>query len=163
MALSYFCPHCGGKNLYENIKPKFCAKCGAGFTSTTYASTTPEVPKVDNTPKTNPFSVQRDPKQVRRAPIAARHNEVYDEDDAQDIDYGALSGLEVVIHKDEQNSGVSLRDLAAGEAPATPRQKKSKPRGRKKIMKALPSSFVQEASMSGRGVETEAPDFGDEE
>jgi DNA-directed RNA polymerase subunit M/transcription elongation factor TFIIS len=29
--LNYFCPKCGGKNLYQFQKPKFCSHCGESF------------------------------------------------------------------------------------------------------------------------------------
>ena len=31
--LNYFCSKCGGKNLYQFQKPKFCSHCGLSFSA----------------------------------------------------------------------------------------------------------------------------------
>jgi hypothetical protein len=58
MALTKYCPSCGGKNYYEVVSPKFCSNCGESFTKTVVNSSikitnqnssrgTPHIPNED--------------------------------------------------------------------------------------------------------------------
>jgi hypothetical protein len=66
-----------------------------------------------------------------------------------------MHGLDVDIQKYNQNDGVKLGDLVSDE-PTQKINKKTirQKRGRKKIAKSLPQSFVSEAKMSGRNYQS---------
>lgn len=142
--LSYFCSKCGGKNLYQFQKPKFCSQCGSSFVLAS-------VPAQSNV-KSNQFEVN----------INTNKKPSYDiniEDDNDNFeqpvqDYSSMRGLDVRIQKYNQDNGVKLGELVSDE-PAPKQINASKKtvkqrRGRKKIAKSLPQSFISEAKMSGR-------------
>jgi uncharacterized Zn finger protein (UPF0148 family) len=139
--LNYFCPKCGGKNLYQFQKPKFCSHCGTDFYS---ASAT-----IKGNIKSNQFEVNINTSK----PNADNYQESEDSDLI--YDYKSMHGLDVDIQKYNQNDGVKLGDLVSDE-PTQKINKKTirQKRGRKKIAKSLPQSFVSEAKMSGRNYQS---------
>jgi len=140
--LSYFCSKCGGKNLYQFQKPKFCSHCGASFS----LASTNNV----NSIKSNQFEVNINTNKTNQ--------NINIENDYEDFeqpvqDYSSMRGLDVNIEKYNQDSGIKLGELVSDEPikqiDANKKIAKQK-RGRKKIAKSLPESFVSEAKMSGR-------------
>lgn len=140
--LSYFCSKCGGKNLYQFQKPKFCSHCGASFS----LASTNNV----NSIKSNQFEVNINTNKTNQ--------NINIENDYEDFekpaqDYSSMRGLDVNIEKYNQGGGVKLGELVSDEPikqiDANKKIAKQK-RGRKKIAKSLPESFVSEAKMSGR-------------
>jgi len=140
--LSYFCSKCGGKNLYQFQKPKFCSHCGASFSLAS-------VPAPVNI-KSNQFEVNINTKKVINSSTENR-SEIFEEPIQ---DYSSMRGLDVDIEKYNQDNGIKLGELVSDEpvkTKITANKKVSKSRrGRKKIAKSLPESFVSEAKMSGR-------------
>jgi hypothetical protein len=140
--LSYFCSKCGGKNLYQFQKPKFCSHCGASFSLASAPAST--------NIKSNQFEVNINTNKIINTNIEDKP-EIF-EPSAQD--YSSMSGLDVHIEKFGQDSGIKLGELVADDpvkAKITANKKNNKQRkGRKKIAKSLPESFVSEAKMSGR-------------
>lgn len=134
--LSYFCPKCGGKNLYQFQKPKFCSHCGSGFSLSS------------TNIKSNQFEVNIN------ADNNINRNFEKDESDNQINDYSSMRGLDVHIENYNQNNGIKLGELVSDDPPKTNITANKKTikqrRGRKKIAKSLPESFVSEAKMSGR-------------
>jgi hypothetical protein len=65
-----------------------------------------------------------------------------------------MQGLDVHIEKYNQNDGIKLGELVSDESASTKKAANKKiskrPRGKKKIVKSLPASFISEAKMSGR-------------
>jgi hypothetical protein len=64
-----------------------------------------------------------------------------------------MHGLDVHIEKYNNDNGIKLGDLVSDEpvkSHTVSAKKNIKRRGRKKISKSLPESFVSEAKMSGR-------------
>jgi len=140
--LSYFCSKCGGKNLYQFQKPKFCSHCGASFS----LASTNNV----NSIKSNQFEVNINTNKTNQ--------NINIENDYEDFeqpvqDYSSMRGLDVNIEKYNQDSGLKLGELVSDEPikqiDANKKIAKQK-RGRKKIAKSLPESFVSEAKMRGR-------------
>jgi uncharacterized Zn finger protein (UPF0148 family) len=144
--LSYFCPKCGGKNLYQFQKPKFCSHCGSSFSI--------EASSISNI-KSNKFEVNI------AKPNLNKSNTVEEVENEADYitDYSSMRGLDVNIEKYNQNDGIKLADLVSDE----PVQKQGlgvkksikQKRGRKKIAKSLPASFISEAKMSGRNYQND--------
>lgn len=138
--LNYFCSNCGGKNIYQFQKPKFCSFCGNSFS---------QIGSLNNI-KSNNFDVTI----ANNKPVENLRQDF--DDDHEDVteSYSSMRGLDVKIEKYNNNSGVKLGDLVSDDPK--PRggfdEKKSikQRRGRKKISKSLPESFVSEAKMSGR-------------
>lgn len=164
MSLSYFCPSCGGKNIYQFNKPKFCSYCGVNFSST--PNQTPVQASQPQTQQPTPVSrpkITIIDNSRRKEPIV----DIDGEENEENINggYKVMSGLDVVISK-PRNDGVSLGDLMnspADKESGAVQSKGKKTRGRKKIMKSLPASFVEEARLSGRGGSQSSPNFGDGE
>jgi hypothetical protein len=156
--LNYFCSKCGGKNLYQFQKPKFCSHCGLSFS----VSAAPPL-QGDAVIRSSQFEVNIN------AHKKTNQNINVIEDDNEDFeqpvqDYSSMRGLDVNIEQYNNNNGVKLGDLVSDEPPQKQIQankKKQKPRGRKKIAKSLPESFTSEAKMSGRN--QNIPEFGDSE
>lgn len=142
--LNYFCSKCGGKNIYQFQKPKFCSHCGASFTID--ASTI-------NTIKSNKFEVNIDNSKNINSKQGNFKNDI-DEDDSDFTEsYSAMRGLDVHIEKGGQNDGIKLGDLVSNDPEnieVRANKKAPKRRGRKKLAKSLPDSFVSEAKMTGR-------------
>jgi hypothetical protein len=64
-----------------------------------------------------------------------------------------MRGLDVNIERYNNDNGIKLGELVSDEpaqSQAISAKKTTKRRGRKKISKSLPESFVSEAKMSGR-------------
>jgi uncharacterized Zn finger protein (UPF0148 family) len=144
--LNYFCSKCGGKNLYQFQKPKFCSHCGTSFTIDASAI---------NTIKSNKFEVNIDSTKNINNRQADFRNYVEEDDDNNFIgSYSSMRGLDVHIEKGNQNNGIKLGDLVSDEpkesAAVKVNKKIPKRRGRKKLTKSLPESFVSEAKMTGR-------------
>lgn len=142
--LNYFCSKCGGKNVYQFQKPKFCSHCGASFTIDASAT---------NTIKSNKFEVNIDnSKNInnRQPDLIGDH----DEDDSNfTASYSSMRGLDVRIEKGNQNGGIRLGDLVSDDPEHTEIRANKKPqkrRGKKKLAKSLPDSFISEAKMTGR-------------
>jgi ribosomal protein L37E len=154
--LSYFCDKCGGKNLYQFQKPKFCSNCGHSFST--------DMSSFGNI-KTNKFEVN-----IVKPTNVNKNNIIEDIDcDSSFIsDYSSMRGLDVNIEKYNKNEGVKLGDLVSDEPPqkqigVNKKQDKQR-RGRKKINKSLPESFISEAKMSGRNYQNyEDPNIIDNE
>lgn len=154
--LSYFCSKCGGKNLYQYQKPKFCSHCGASFS----LASTNNV----NSIKSNQFEVNINTNKTNQ--------NINIENDYEDFeqpvqDYSSMRGLDVNIEKYNQDGGIKLGELVSDEPikqiAANKKIVKQK-RGRKKIAKSLPESFVSEAKMSGRNSHNyEEPNIADNE
>lgn len=141
--LSYFCSKCGGKNLYQFQKPKFCSHCGANFSLASAPAST--------NIKSSQFEVNIGLNRPINKNIE-NHSEILEQEEIQD--YSSMKGLDVHIEKYGQDNGIKLGELVSDE-PAktkiTANKKANKSRrGRKKIAKSLPDSFVSEAKMSGR-------------
>jgi len=142
--LSYFCPKCGGKNLYQFQKPKFCSNCGANFILASTNST--------NNIKSSKFEVNINTNKKINQNIDIDEGSQNFEQLVQD--YRNMRGLDVHIENYGQNNGIKLGELVSEEPvktkiTASKKVNKSR-RGRKKIAKSLPDSFVSEAKMSGR-------------
>ena len=142
--LSYFCSKCGGKNLYQFQKPKFCSHCGASFS----LASTNNV----NSIKSNQFEVN-----ISSIKNANQNTSIADDDkgfEASTQDYSSMRGLDVNIEKYNQDNGIKLGELVsddqAQQGIAASKKINKQRRGRKKIAKSLPESFVSEAKMSGR-------------
>lgn len=136
--LSYFCPKCGGKNLYQFQKPKFCSHCGANFSITS------------NNIKSNQFEVSVNIDKKRNINNPTNEKQDFEE---QIQDYSSMRGLDVNIEKYNNDNGIKLGELVSDEpiqSQSISSKKTIKRRGRKKISKSLPESFVSEAKMSGR-------------
>lgn len=140
--LSYFCSKCGGKNLYQFQKPKFCSHCGASFASAAISN---------NNVKLNQFEVNiNNNKSINQNNY---NSQVQDIDQDLEYDYGSMHGLDVNIEKYNKNDGIKLGDLVSDEPIAknnTNKKITKQRRGRKKVVKSLPESFISEAKMSGR-------------
>lgn len=143
--LSYFCSKCGGKNLYQFQKPKFCSHCGANF-SLASANNFSNI-------KSNQFevSISTDKKINKNIDIEKDDSENFEQFNQ---DYSSMRGLDVHIEKYNQDSGIKLGELVSDEPSTnqinTIKKNAKQKRGRKKIVKSLPESFVSEAKMSGR-------------
>jgi len=158
--LSYFCSKCGGKNLYQFQKPKFCSHCGASFS----LASTNNV----NSIKSNQFEVN-----INSIKNKNQNNNIIDDNDegfeVPIQDYSSMRGLDVNIQKYNQDNGIKLGELVSDdqEVPSltTASKKTNKQRrGRKKIAKSLPESFISEAKMSGRNNQNyEGPNILDNE
>jgi hypothetical protein len=143
--LSYFCSKCGGKNLYQFQKPKFCSHCGANFSLASTISS--------SNIKSNQFEVSINTNKKTSQNI----NPVEDNSDNFEPfiqDYSSMRGLDVHIEKHNQDNGIRLGELVSDKPEQTPITASKKiikqRRGRKKVAKPLPESFVSEAKMSGR-------------
>lgn len=140
--LSYFCSKCGGKNLYQFQKPKFCSHCGTSFSLASAPAST--------SIKSNQFEVNISTNKIINTNIEDKP-EIFEQSPQ---DYSLMSGLDVHIEKFGQDNGIKLGELVSDEpvkAKITANKKNNKQRrGRKKIAKSLPESFVSEAKMSGR-------------
>jgi len=148
--LSYFCSKCGGKNLYQFQKPKFCSHCGGSFALTTNT--------ISSNIKSNQFEVNINTSKKANNAIDIESNE---EDFEQVVqDYSSMRGLDVRIEKYNQGDGVKLGELVSDEPVAkqisAAKKNLKQRRGRKKISKSLPESFVSEAKMSGRNYQSHA-------
>jgi hypothetical protein len=175
MSLTYYCPSCGGKNIYQLVKPKFCSSCGASMSMSVdiRASSTPSQKQKDSSceseqkPKFN-VSISREQQDLKPAKPTkpTRYTFADDEDEGDEyegnLDYSSLGGLDVVVRKDSAGGGVSLDDLISNpltenekkhtEAAIAASVKSAKSKSpRKKAQKSLPESFVNEASALGRG------------
>jgi hypothetical protein len=143
--LSYFCPKCGGKNLYQFQKPKFCSHCGSSFSIA--------VPQTSII-KSNQFQVNiTNPIAVNKKDSVDHVDEAFDPEIIGD--YSSMRGLDVNIEKNNQSNGIRLGDLVSDEPSqkkqsASIKQSAKQKRGRKKVAKSLPASFISEAKMSGR-------------
>lgn len=133
--LNYFCPKCGGKNLYQFQKPKFCSHCGAGFFI------------ASSNIKSNQFEVNINTDKK------TENSENYEDNFDEGVQgYSSMQGLDVRIEKYNNDNGIKLGDLVSDEPTKSKivAKKNIKRRGKKKISKSLPESFVSEAKMSGR-------------
>jgi hypothetical protein len=142
--LNYFCSKCGGKNIYQFQKPKFCSLCGASFI---IEASTP------NTIKSNKFEVSIDNKKNINNRQVDLNNDADDVDDNFATSYSSMRGLDVHIEKSIQNGGIKLGNLVSDDSEHTEIIKNKKPqkrRAKKKLAKSLPESFVSEAKMTGR-------------
>lgn len=164
MSLSYFCPNCGGKNIYQFQKPKFCSYCGTQLTTTANApfsqNATAKETKVS---VKNPFQVtvtHDSAGQSIRPMSEPSNNEDFSEDNFSES-YSSMRGLDVEITKGQFDDSVKLDDLINADPirPIEASAKTPKKRGRKKIQKSLPESFINEAKMTGRGSQNEMPNF----
>jgi DNA-directed RNA polymerase subunit RPC12/RpoP len=157
--LSYFCSKCGGKNLYQFQKPKFCSHCGASFSLASANNV--------NNIKSNQFEVN-----INNIKNKNENINIIDDDDDESFeapiqDYSSMRGLDVNIQKYNQDNAIKLGELVSDEPikqiAANKKITKQK-RGRKKIAKSLPESFVSEAKMSGRNNQNyEQPNIVDNE
>jgi uncharacterized Zn finger protein (UPF0148 family) len=141
--LNYFCSKCGGKNLYQFQKPKFCSHCGANFSLASANDV--------NSIKSNQFEVN-----ISNIKNKNQNTNIIDDDESFENpiqDYSSMRGLDVNIQKYNQDNGIKLGELVSDEPikQITANKKIAKEkRGRKKIAKSLPESFVSEAKMSGK-------------
>jgi hypothetical protein len=142
--LSYFCSKCGGKNLYQFQKPKFCSLCGVQFSA---SSVQPQ-----NAIKSSKFEVNIINKNPNN--YIEKHNDLDSEDSDDNVSYSSMRGLDVNIQKNNTNTGIKLSDLVSDEPQvertSSKRNQQKPKRGRKKILKTLPESFTSEAKMTGR-------------
>jgi hypothetical protein len=152
MALCYFCPKCGGKNLYQLQKPKFCSACGTSFAVAVQEKTIIKSPTFE-------VNIKQDARNI--APINKNHTPRIENDndnfDGEEFyDYSSMRGLDVEISA-SKNTGVRLDDLISTSdgqdnlnIEKKDKVKQKRPRGRKKVIKTLPESFVSETRMTGR-------------
>jgi len=150
--LSYFCSKCGGKNIYQFQKPKFCSQCGASLSL--------ELAPASSNVKLNQFEVSINTKNKTDKNVNINNDDNLDQPFQ---DYSSMRGLDVNIEKYNKNEGIRLGELVSDEPiqKQTAINKKAKQkRGRKKIAKSLPSSFISEAKMSGRNYQ-DGPQFTD--
>jgi hypothetical protein len=128
--LSYFCSNCGGKNIYQFVLGSIPASTNV---------------------KSNQFEVNISPNKSINRNIENR-SEIFEQEEVQD--YSSMKGLDVNIEKYGQDNGIKLGELVSDEpvkTKMTANKKANKSRrGRKKIARSLPDSFVSEAKMSGR-------------
>lgn len=155
--LSYFCPKCGGKNIYQFQKPKFCSNCGANFT----LASANAVSKI----KSNQFEVNINTNKKTNQNINIDND--YEDFEQPVQDYSSMRGLDVHIEKYNQDDGIKLGELVSDEPVrqiAANKKITKQRRGKKKIAKSLPASFVSEAKMSGRNNQNyEEPNIVDNE
>lgn len=152
--LNYFCPKCGGKNIYQFQKPKFCSNCGLSFSA--------ELSSISNI-KNNKFDIN-----IIKKTSLNKDNLIEQIEDKSNYttDYSSMRGLQVNIEKFNNNS-IRLGDLMSDEPiqkqkNSDKKQIKQK-RGRKKIAKSLPENFISEAKMSGRNYSNEFDIIDDEQ
>ena len=105
--LSTYCQHCGSKNEYSTVKPKFCSSCGQMLAGDY------------NEAKT---STQSKPSSFARKPI---QQEVHDEDGTDVYEVPNISKLEYDVEY-EKDSTFSLGSIM----PRNQRSKETKKRGR---------------------------------
>lgn len=155
--LNYFCPKCGGKNIYQFQKPKFCCNCGANFTSASA--------HVVSSIKQSQFEVNINTNKKTHHNINIENG--YEDFEQPVQDYSSMRGLDVHIEKYNQDNGIKLGELVSNEPvkQITANKKITKQRrGKKKIVKSLPESFISEAKMSGRNSQNyEEPNIIDSE
>lgn len=148
--LNYFCSNCGGKNLYQFQKPKFCSHCGSSFSVGTTIQ--PQIKEI----KSNKFEVNiTKPRHEEKINKNIDIDNNYDDSNQENISYSSMTGLDVDIHSGAPSDGIKLGDLvsnaeASQVSEKSSQRKQSRKRGRKKIAKMLPEGFVSEARMSGR-------------
>jgi hypothetical protein len=155
--LSYFCSKCGGKNLYQFQKPKFCSHCGANFVLGSAS--------ISNNIKSNQFEVNINTNKKINQNINIEND--YEDFEQPIQDFSSMRGLDVHIEKYNQDSGIKLGHLVSDEPAkqiAANKKITKQRRVKKKIAKSLPESFVSEAKMSGRNNQNyEEPNIVDNE
>lgn len=109
--LSTYCQHCGSKNEYSSVKPKFCSSCGqmlAGDFNEARAVT-----------KTVP----------RKAPVARSEN--YDEEGTDVYEVPNISKLEYDIEVSNSSTftlGSIMPKENAQDSASSPKRKRGRPR-----------------------------------
>ena len=107
--LSTYCQHCGSKNEYSTVKPKFCSSCGQSLTGDFS-----EAKAID---KSKPTFFTRKPIQ----------REVHDEEGTDVYEVPQISRLEYDIEV-ERDSSFSLGSIMPKENHSPTKKKRGRPR-----------------------------------
>jgi predicted RNA-binding Zn-ribbon protein involved in translation (DUF1610 family) len=153
MASSYYCPHCGNKNIYELTKPKFCASCGKELAVSIIAKTSATTP--NPSPRVTPTVAKSAPRrEVEAHEYENNNDDDFDEggDQNEGFDYSTMKSLAFVVDKRDSRTQIgTLEDLINSptehreEYPANKAPKAPAKRGRPS-KKQIPDFFIQEAS-----------------
>jgi len=107
--LSTYCQHCGSKNEYSTVKPKFCSSCGQMLAGDYNEA------KTSTQSKLSAFA---------RKPV---QQEVHDEDGTDIYEVPDISRLEYDIEF-EQDSRFTLGSIMPQQQDRTQKKKRGRPR-----------------------------------
>jgi hypothetical protein len=107
--LSTYCQHCGSKNEYSTVKPKFCSHCGQSLNG-----------ELDQAKA----SAQSKPSFFARKPI---QQEIHDEDGTDVYEVPNISKLEYDIEF-EQDSTFSIGSIMPQQEKPVAKKKRGRPR-----------------------------------